>query len=904
MNLHSDPYSVKNKGLLREHSSLFIDLSVDCFCVANPEGYLVDLNENWSKVLGWSLEELTAVPYTEFIHPDDLDSTCQVAKSLFEGNRVENFVNRYRKKSGGYVHLSWRALVDFQSNLVFAIASDVTHLMVQGELFQATQKAANIGVWEVDLAQNLCEWSDVTYEIHQVPNSEVIKVEDGINYYVEEHRPIITQCVENAVAHRKSWDVELQILTRTGQKKWVRAVGFPVIENNQIAKLRGTFQDIDEIVRRRLENEQLTERLALAIEGTGLGIWDWDLTTNAVRFDQRYCEMIGLDLDTVDHEFSTWEKRVHPDDMDPAKTAISEYLEGRSSRYEVIFRMKHETEDRWVHILSRGRVSARDPVSNEPIRFTGTHSDVSLIEEARRQVENRRRLLNEMVENLPASVALFDREIRYIATSKKWLKDYGITEQDLAGKSHYEIFPEISEQWKAVHQRALSGETIVNECDPFPRKDGSTMYLRWDVRPWYDRGEIAGILMLTEDITEQKNSQTLLLDAMEKAKSAAQARSRMLSNMSHEIRTPLNAILGVSELLSETELDSTQAEYVDLFQRAGKTLLDLVNDILDYSRIDSGRFSICPEPVQVLSAVDDVSKIMEFSADQKGLTFTKTIKNITETTWVEMDTKVFSQIVINLCGNAIKFTEPGGVVDFGIELINSEQLSIVVKDTGVGISPDKLATIFEPFEQEDNSVRKSYGGTGLGLSITKGLVEAMEGSIKIESTPNKGTMIQLVFPAREVAAPKEPTLKPTETIRKLSSGSTNGRILIVDDVEENRFLMERFLAKESYELDFAIDGKDAISKFRKNRYDVIYMDIQMPVVDGYTATKEMRKIEKAEKRVPTPIIALTGFSLPEEIKKALDAGYDGHISKPVRRKKIVEDARQRTVGAEPSKQAA
>ncbi|MFP5489949.1 MAG: PAS domain-containing protein [Bacteriovoracia bacterium] len=231
-----------------------------------------------------------------------------------------------------------------------------------------------------------------------------------------------------------------------------------------------------------LNPTELAERLQLAIEGAGVGIWDWDLTTDSVHFDRRWCEMLGLDQHKTEMRLSTWDALVHPDDKARAYEDIRRYLEGETPNYENIHRLKHTNGD-WVYILDRGAISARDK-NGKPTRFTGTHLDVNVTEKARIVSEQDQKLLLRLINDMPAATAMVDTEMKYLAASEKWLKDFSIIDKEFIGKSHYEIFSDIPQRWKDIHQRALRGEELSSDRDLFERDDGSRIWLRWSIRPW------------------------------------------------------------------------------------------------------------------------------------------------------------------------------------------------------------------------------------------------------------------------------------------------------------------------------------------------------------------------------------------------------------------------------------
>jgi PAS domain S-box-containing protein len=292
-----------------------------------------------------------------------------------------------------------------------------------------------------------------------------------------------------------------------------------------------------------LTPSELAERLELAIEGAGLGLWDWNLINDEVNFDRRWCEMLGLVHTETPMKLETWKERVHPDDLNKCYEDISRYLRGETPFYENVYRLKHANGE-WRYILDRGRISGRN-AQGVAVRFTGTHLDVTVTEKARVISEEDIKVLLRLINEMPTAVAIVDTEMHYLAASGRWLKDFSIVDRSYIGISHYEIFPDIPQRWKDLHGRALKGEELSSDCDLFEREDGSRIWLRWSIRPWRKAdGAIGGIMMLTENITEQTEASIALTYSAKMT-----ALGEMASGIAHEINNPLTIISGKSQVL-------------------------------------------------------------------------------------------------------------------------------------------------------------------------------------------------------------------------------------------------------------------------------------------------------------------------------------------------------------------
>jgi signal transduction histidine kinase/DNA-binding NarL/FixJ family response regulator len=363
------------------------------------------------------------------------------------------------------------------------------------------------------------------------------------------------------------------------------------------------------------------------------------------------------------------------------------------------------------------------------------------------------------------------------------------------------------------------------------------------------------------------------------AKEAARIKENFLANMSHEIRTPLNAILGFTDLLQHRPLDQQSQQHVQTIQRSGENLLAIVNDVLDLSKIEAGMMRIESAPFSIRALVQSVDTMFHSRAAEKNLHL-NTFVDATLPDILEGDAVRLTQILVNLVSNAIKFTSQG-TIDIRIQKKemheNKVQLTIIVSDTGIGIKKEKLDTIFDRFHQAEDSVTRKYGGTGLGLAIVHELVYLQNGTIVAESEEGKGTTFTITIPY--LVSSKTVEKKHVAPEKSTAAQSvTNARILVVEDNEINQSLLTHLLKAWHMEFDIAGNGKEALDRLAQKKYDLVLMDVQMPVMDGYTATRIIRQ----ELRSDIPIIAMTAHAMTGEREKCLAQGMNEYISKPIR----------------------
>jgi PAS domain S-box-containing protein len=511
--------------------------------------------------------------------------------------------------------------------------------------------------------------------------------------------------------------------------------------------------------------------------------------------------------------------------------------------------------------------------------------DITKIKEVEAQLSQERVLLRTIIDNIPINIYVKDASSRKILANRSEVEYSGVnSEAEILGKSDWDIYPaEMAKISMDEDARVLSGQSILNFETLSIRKDGSKHWFQSSKIPLRDDTQnIIGLVGISIDVTEAKQAREELQFAKEKAEQATQAKSQFLSTMSHEIRTPMNGIMGMTELLLNTEPRTDQLEKLKLLRFSCENLLTIINDILDFNKIEAGKIELEHVAFNLPEIVQHYVTLLKVRADEKKIDFRFTSdKNLPVT--VLGDPVRLGQVLNNLIGNAIKFTEKG-FVELSVKLVDGppgkKHIRFGVKDKGIGISPDKLHSIFESFTQASSNTTRKFGGTGLGLSISKSLVKLMGSTIQVTSTPGEGSefffMISLQPVTSHAIAEPETKTNPAASILN---------ILLVEDNRVNQLVASGFLKQWGHQVAFANDGKEALQLLASEQYHIILMDLQMPEMDGYEASRKIRAKADAYSS-SVPIIAVTADVLSDVKEKIEAAGMTDYLSKPFRAEEL------------------
>ena len=665
--------------------------------------------------------------------------------------------------------------------------------------------------------------------------------------------------------------------------------------------------DVSERLEIQKHLQQSEERYALAVRGTNEGIWDWDLRANSLYLSQRWKAMLGYEDDELENSYEVFEKLIHPDDRPRVLDYVARYFNNEIDVYNIEFRSRHKDGSyRWI--MARGE-ALRDE-EGKPYRMAGSHSDITLRKQSEWLLKSQSRFLQTLMESVPIPIFYKDEEGRYIGCNRAFEELMEVTRDYIKGKTVQEAWPD-GQQVAVYHQKDSElieqggTQRYTFKVTSASGKEHDVIFYKSVLQD--EHGAPQGLIGAMLDITENnrmlreietaklelEETNSALEDAVRHAKAMAtkadhanRAKSEFLANMSHEIRTPLNAIIGFSELLAYGIEDVKHREQAQIVANAGRSLLRLINDILDLSKVEAGKIIIELSTFEPAELIREIASIFQTAAAKKDLKLSVEIAEDMPL-YAETDDARLRQILLNLVGNAVKYTEHGEVTVSARSVFQGElhgnrrfDLIIEVADTGIGVPEYFKEHIFSPFEQPLEQNHAKYGGSGLGLAISKRLAHLLSGEITLaDRTDGPGSVFTLRLQGmKELASAPEKT-RNLPDVSLVFEG--NPLVLIVDDVQSNRKLLAAYLAPYSFRLIEADDGLDALELLEHSNVDMVLTDIKMPNMDGRELFAAMRSHTDAAIR-SIPVIAITASGMMEQ--NVEDQNYfDGFLIKPVHR---------------------
>jgi PAS domain S-box-containing protein len=893
---------------VRENADFFknsFEYSPNAMAMVTLKGRLLKVNRNLAQTIGYSQEELLDRNFQEVTHPEDSETDLEFLNELVEHKReTYQIEKRYIHKNGSVIYglLNVSLLRDSAGQPLYFVAqiNDVTKNRAAkealkqslGELQSIMDATTQVIIIETDLNGIVQKFNKGAENLLGYTSNEF---KQNMNIQLLHDKEEILQR-ENLLKKRYSREISESdvFVLRAKQGKidtrewtYVRKDGtrFPVQlsvtsiknEEGEITGFLGVASDISNLKKIEIELRESRQQWQFALEGSGDGVWDWNIPEGKQYMSDQAKNMLGFDAKEALTDIKEWDERIHPEERKKSDQALMDYFEGKAPGYKIEKRIKCK-DGHYKWILDRGKIVEWDD-QGKPLRMIGTQSDITDRKNAEHLIKENEIRFRSLYELSPIGIGLIDVEsLKFISANNALLESTGYDLDELTHLSCGELtsasFNEIqNEQIEGFHKSGIF-KPYENE---FIRKDGITFPVLINAVKIKDASGKDVLLSTIQNISRRKEMENSLVNAKLKAEAANKSKSEFLANMSHEIRTPLNGVIGFTDLLMKTELSKSQEQYMQTVYYSANTLLDLINDILDFSKIEAGKLELSYEKTDLIELCGQTIDIIKHQAHKKGLEILLNISSEINR-YIYRDSIRIRQIITNLLGNAVKFTEKGEV-ELKIEAIpcdtNSDEMlyTFSIRDTGIGIANNNLQKVFNAFDQEDSSTTRKYGGTGLGLTISNKLLGLMESKLEVISELGLGSIFS--FAIRFKSEEGE------NYIEEITKEIT--RVLVVDDNKNNRIILREMLAIGNIKSELVSNGIEALQSLEgANRFDLAIVDYNMPYMNGIDLIGHIRN-KLNYTREDLPIILLHSSADDEKIYQACkDLNVQFNITKPIK----------------------
>ena len=905
-----------------------IDNAHDFILQIDLEGRFQFANRSLLRQMGYTWDELSGTPISDVVHPDYRRHLHDQLTALVEGQAIDDVDTVFNTKNGEQIHLHGSFTLHMQEGKpsgTRAILHDLTDRNKAEQIQRVYYRIANLAISTHDLP-----------ELYRQIHIELSRLMDTGNIYIAlcDERQLELEFVYFVDAQRSASPVTLkrpfeagltEYIIRTGEPLFAQRqdleelalidvrpkgtlpevfIGTPLRLGNQIRGVialqnyfqPNAFQDSDlrllnfissqialAIERKRNEEQirQQTARMRSIFESSSHLIWSVSRNLKLTSFNQNYARAIYAQYGVL--------PEINLDPNQPrqlfADTAYHKFWE---EKYDLVFQGIPQQFTTCLTDLEGKQIWRQiylNPIYLEDGTFeevAGISHEITEIKKAEQAIQKSEEEFRAIFESFQDVYYRTDLEgyLTLISPSSKEL--IGYTQEEAIGLHASALYFSVADRERLLklvykHGRINNFETTLI------RKDGSSVQVVLNSHLLIDKdGQVQGLEGVVKDITDLKKTQVALIKAKEDAENSLKVKAQFLANMSHELRTPMNGIIGMIDLLSQTNPNDEQKDYLDTLRRSSDVLLHILNDILDLSKIQAGKLQLNETQLDLHYVMDKIYSLFLNRAYQKNINLTYHIADEAPH-YIFTDETRLLQILSNLTSNAIKFTNNGEVhIEVTVKAVNQQEYTLLfeVRDTGIGIEEGHKALLFTNFTQLDNSSTKSFSGTGLGLAISKQLCELLGGEIGMDSAPERGSTFW--FTIRCLAATRpEATLLDQLSAEALPSYYFNShpRVLLVDDNQINQKVAEKLLGKIGCEVDVAANGFEAIDKALSRKFNFIFMDIQMPEMDGIAATQHIKRL--LGKNCP-PIVAMTAYSMKDDAEKFIEQGLDDYIAKPVK----------------------
>lgn len=834
-------------------------LTNNMICVLDDQLKVKEVNPAFAKTLGFNNIECKDKLFSTILQNEEgvLVELLNNVRSLEQGLQATTITPT---EDGSEIVIEWHFKYNHINNEVFAFGRNITKELEEKAKLENSERRFRsffenaIGLMSMhDMQGNILSVNEkgrslLKYNKEEisglnlrqlVPVSHIESLEDYLQRVARKHEDSGMMVLLTKEGEKIYWLYHNIVETDSDGQPYVVSTALNMTERIQLER---------DLVR----TKQMLEQTNAVAQ---VGGWEIDVTSNTVYWSDSTKLIHAVDQDylpDLETAINFYTEDSRPIISEAYNKAISDGI-----NYDLELKIKRNNGDTiWV------RVKGIPEMENGKCkRIFGIIQDIDQSKSVYVELERKEAMLQAFVNYVPASVAMFDREFNYVSVSNRWLEDLHRGSNNLLQDNLFDLFSDIPEKRRKIYEEALAGKPYRNTDEVIEAAGiAEPLHYNWEVRPWHlSDGSIGGIVIFTQNITESVKVNEELKRAKELADIGSRAKSEFLANMSHEIRTPLNGVIGFSDLLLKTPLNEVQIQYLNYINESGNSLLNIINDILDFSKIESGKLELFIDKFNVYELTSQVINVVLYQAQRKDVELLLNVEQgLPDYIWI--DEARIKQVMINLLGNAVKFTDQGEVELKVEKLASNDQrltLRFSVRDTGIGIPVEKQQRIFDAFTQEDSSVSKRYGGTGLGLTISNNLLKYMGSKLSLTSEFGKGSVF---FFDIEVSYEYEVKDDHDELAIK--------RVLVVDDNANNRTILQHMLSYKDIASVSAENGMEALQLLmRGERFDVILMDYHMPILSGLETIGKIKELFQQQGE-SVPLVVLHTSSEEHEVISA------------------------------------
>lgn len=854
----------------------------------------------WSERIGplFGYEGVVETTYENFlnaVHPNDRQQVVDAVTACVERGEKYDIEHRCIWPDGTIRWLLERGDVtrgpDGSPTHMLGVVQDITDRKLAEQKLQASQaslanaqRIAHLGNWDYDLRSGQIQWSSEVYRIFGFePGSIRPDIQTYYQWVHPDDRDLVREA-EARTAREGSGEVVHRIIRPDGSLRYVRLIGELVSSpEGRSLRLMGTVQDISALKQAEEAVRQSESNLSMAQRVAHLGSFDWNPNTDELHWSDEHYRLWGLEPGTAKPNYSLFRLGVHPDDIAQLEALLHAALAG-GRLYDCVHRVcRPDGSERVIH----GRGEVIFDTAGKPVRMLGTVQDVTELKQAEHKVRDIGERFRALVETTADWIWEVDQGGRYTYASPQVQALLGYAPEEVLGKSPFDFMAPAEAQrvmalFAPIAEKRLPISGLVNRNI---RQDGREVVLETSGVPVFGAGgEFRGYRGIDRDITERIVREQLLMAAKEEAEQANQAKSMFLSSMSHELRTPMNAILGFAQLLQmQRDMKPEHAENVGEILKAGRHLLELINEVLDLAKIEAGRLDLVLEPVACCDVINESLNLVRAMAEQYGIQLREDSHLVCPVLF-QADRTRLKQVIINLLSNAIKYNRPGGVVTLGMVSAAQEGcVRIEVTDTGPGLSTEEQKELFQPF-QRLHAAELGVEGHGIGLAISKRLIEAMGGRIGVESTQGVGSTFWVELALVNAAPLTNATDRngggdPANVQEEKTVYRPGVTILYVEDNMANVRLVQNLVAtRPDWTLMFAQTAELGLEQAIFHDIDLILLDINLPGMDGYQVLEQLRALERTRS---IPVVALTSNASADAVARGKAAGFTDYLTKPL-----------------------